>query len=285
MSNIIRCRHCRTFVYDHASRCHGCGTPVRGGRLLGRGSYVFVILATAAFGLARGVDLIQEREWAAAQRARETAADARARNFLQAYFRGDDAVVLQWVGPADAELATDLRKLRESLPAVFPANGAIEFGRDREANINVETHRSSDGSLEAVVAKPPVFGDRSSVYWGKRRAGFPLPYEESDGPEASSPTNSWDPSRLRRPIVLVSKSKGSWYHTSTYHEQRGTKLIQFNSKACSESSREYEVFVTRDDRRFRILVGITMSGGDLRTLRIDRVEDVGTGEVILPADS
>ena len=284
MANIIRCRQCRTFVYDTASNCHGCGKPVRGGKLLGRGAYVFVALATVAFGIGRGVDLIQSksrREHAYAVSVRD---DHQARSFLESFLRGQDEIYRQWLSPGSAEMATSLRKLRDELPEVLPVSGSIIVVRDRVVDTTMRRFVDSAKKWERMTIDMPVFG-LYAVDGASTAYAFEPPPPLVNGPEAEA---SAEESHVvgvtrARPICIAAKElvnrQGYW---GTQRVMIDGQNRQVRVQRWSEKAREYEILASNDARRFRILAAVHIEDGVVRTFRIGRIEDADSGEVILP---
>ncbi len=288
MANIIRCRHCRTFVYDTASRCHGCGEAVRGGRLLGRGAYVFVALVTVAYGIGRGVDLIQTKSQRARAYAEAARDDHQARTFLEMFLRGQDDGYRKWISPGASEMATTLRRLRDELPEVLPVSDSIVFLQDRVVDVTVCKYADPAKTWERITVEPPVFGGRDAVDEPFPSYAFEAPVRAADGPEADG--NAESPAtagftRLR-PFCVAAKNL---VERHSYNGMRrvtvGGQSRQVHVHRWYEKAREYEVLASNDGRRFRIQAAVHIDDGVVRTFRIGRIEDADSGEVILPAKS
>jgi hypothetical protein len=263
MPDIIRCPRCRTLVYDTASRCHGCDCKLRGGKLLTKGSWAFIFLSTAVFGVICGTEILNDKQREEARIARARAQDRAVRHSVEAWMREDDATVRDGLEVGDGELMKRLRGIRENYSLVFPVDGVDEWRRTNPRQVHME---QAEGRMpfarESVFNLAPA---RTSLLTFKNdRRGYRYELTTS-GPEGDCEKLLGEAHGDR---------KSSW---CSVYGSKGNRLWCWTEEAI-----EYEVAVRRDDRRYRVLLAAHVDDGRLRGLRIGRIEDYASGEVIRP---
>jgi hypothetical protein len=265
MADIIRCPRCRTLVYDTASRCHGCDGRLKGGRLLTKGSWVFIFLATSAFGVIAGADILNDKQRAEWRARAERQQQVRLRATVQAWLGGDDAAVRDHLEARDGDLMRRLLAVRDAYCQVLPCDAIEDFRREQRRSVRMErVEGEPPHALEAVFDLAPK---RVSRIPYRRRSGSTDAQAAARGPEAEAP------SLVEAFCDRLPKS--SWCY-SEYGKEPNRVW------AWDEDVVEYEVAVRKDDRRFRVLLAVHTEGGSMRALRVGRIEDYASGEVISP---
>jgi hypothetical protein len=155
MRSIIRCPACYTFVYSDARHCHGCGQRIGKRQLLTRGSWVFIVLAVAAFIVFRGVDLQQDRHFRLRQQMEKAESIESTRNFLRTWFTAMPEELARKLAPRKT-FAKDLQTLRDRFPSVFPAADVISPIEIEELDYTSHSQTGSELAIHNREDSPPT---------------------------------------------------------------------------------------------------------------------------------
>ena len=273
MANIVRCRRCRTFVYDTASYCHGCELPLGSRKLIGKGAWILIALCTAGYAVARSVDLIQTREAALAEAHRRQAESASLRQLLVSCFTDDgDRWQEEWRKRLRIKDASDflakVRDVRDRYSEVFPADGTPVVGSTQMRVVGLSV--KNDGE---IAVERSVFDLRNAARSSATRIEV-----EAAAPFASAVAERGDAGG-GVDVFVASAPRNAYGYRMVQQNGRWAQVPQ----SWSETAYEWEFVLTKDDRRFRVFVALHLDGESrLRAFRLGRVEDAATGEIILP---
>jgi hypothetical protein len=267
MATILRCPRCRTFVYDHASRCHGCDGALRRRDLIGKWGWIFVLLCTAGYAGVRSVALHRQTE---RRQARE-AADARraeiARELTAAWLSAPhgtwQAAWRERLEPgAASSFLRELRQVRDRFCEALPADAPPSAVRSEPRNVMVARYPDGRTTVDVAVLDlpaPQACGTTSDAC-ATVEAGAANPYG-CDVFAATAPTDG-------RAFAMSSQNGGPW--TPVPHR-------------WWESSYEFEWTFARDGREYRAFAAVHLdSEARVSAFRLGRVEDANSGEAIRP---
>lgn len=273
MDDIIRCPACRTLVYASAARCHGCDAVLGRRRIVTKGTWAFVVVATAIFSVFAGADLLQDRRRREYEQAAEVRRTYATQEVVEAWIRGDNSAMRNRIDPGEANLMTRLRTLREAYPTVFPGN-VEDWGRTRKRRVRMERMGAQppiarEAVFDLAPPKPSIVGQARATRAARRvaEAGADV-VDGVEGPTACVETCT---------EAYAERFPSSAWFSGSYGREAPNVV-----RTWSDEAYEYEAFVRKDDRRFRVFVAAHIDDDDLtlRGIRVGRIEDEATGEVI-----
>lgn len=267
MATILRCPRCRTFVYDHASRCHGCDGALRRRDLIGKWGWVFVLVCTAGYAAVRSVALQQRTERRQAHEAAEARRAEIARELTAAWLSAPDGTWQDvWRRRLEPGLASsflrELRQARDRFCEALPADAAPSAVRAEPRNVMVARYPDGRTTVDVAVLDLPA-----PKACGTARAACATVEADAANPfgcdvfAADSPMDGCA-------FTMSSQNGGPW--TPVPHR-------------WSESSYEFEWTFERDGRAYRAFAAVHLdSDARVRAFRLGRVEDANSGEAIRP---
>jgi hypothetical protein len=182
MRSIVRCPQCFTYVYSDATTCHGCGHKIGRRRWLTRGSWVFITLAVAGYGIARGIDLHQEKRDREIRQHEQETEMAAARSFLQSWLTSPSEELSRKFHDRKV-FGPQLVALRDRFPDVLPAT-VVDFIRleprtwqqhhsQKDSGPVKHTSRDKDPKLRVSRA---IRSDDTGDYSWRTRSWFTYEY-------------------------------------------------------------------------------------------------------------
>lgn len=267
MATILRCPRCRTFVYDHASRCHGCDGALRRRALIGKWGWIFVLLCTAGYAAVRSSVLHRQAERRQAREAAEAHRAEIARELTAAWLSSPhgtwQAVWRPRLEPgAASSFLREIRNVRDRFCGVLPADAAPSAVRSEPRNVMVARYPDGRTTVDVAVLDLPApeacgTGPETCATAG---ADVANPYG-CDVFAATSPTDI-------RAFPMKSVNGGPW---SSYPQH------------WFESSYEFELTFKRDGRAYRAFAAVHLDSDDrVSAFRLGRIEDANSGEAIRP---